>query len=84
MSNYLFDVFPVSNGIQYFENDEYVESIDSVWATEEDAKLRLAELAVEKGAEFDGTDTIFYEPPMGSNVDYSEWHIDIWEVKGNG
>lgn len=85
MKNLCFDVFPVVNAIQYMEHEEYVEGTDSVWATEEDARLRLAELAIEKSVDFGDSDSIFYEDgDLGPNVEYSEWRIDTWEVYDHG
>lgn len=84
MSVWVCDFYQVVNAVQYYENEVYAESVESTWVTEEDARIRLAELAAEKDVEFSFNDSIFFEPPMGSNVEYSEWRIDTWEAHRRG
>lgn len=84
MSDWKFDVYQVVNAVQYYDKELYVESIEKTWSNEEDAHLHLAELAVRYGAELEDGGNIFYQEPEGSNVEYSEWRIDVWGVHANG
>lgn len=79
-----FQVYAVTNNVQYIEHEKFASHIDSVWDSEMDAKIRLEELATELAVGLEWGDTVFYEENPGPNVDYSEWVIDVWGVSSNG
>lgn len=75
------EVYIIVNEMQYIENAEFVSGIESVWGSESAAKMELARLALILNAEYSEGDTVFFESEVGPNVEYSEYRIDVWEVK---
>lgn len=78
------EVYVIVNEVSYLEGENLlVEEWDSVWSTQAKAWLRLEQLALENNYCLNHDETIFYVGPYetGPNVEYSEYRIDIWEVK---